>query len=750
MINSREDLVADDPMMSAKPHDSKLLQQISGSAEPGGTPSVGGNSRLIIIPFYRSAFLVKQVFDSLVTCASELTKLSFGVVAINDSPDDPRLAEELARHSARLKPTTMIEVISPPVNMGFIGATNLGLSRAVESGSDAMLLNSDTIIFPGALTEMCEVAELDPMIGFVSPRSNNATICSIPRGQEFAGADPETAFQTFRTVARFLPRFQFVPTAVGFCLLIRNTIIADLGKLDTAYGFGYDEENDLIMRANRVGFRAVIANKAFVYHQGEVSFTQTDRSKSVVTSANSARLNERYPEFTYHIREYNRSTRSRAEDLLTAALPARDGTHDLLFDCNHFGPYHNGTFEVGRKLLRNLAAEASDKFTVYVQSSLEAAAFHKLRNIPGVLFLPQNVSRTFAVGIRVGQPFEPSHLFRIGNSCLSCIHVMQDSIAWDCLYLNTDNLEELWRSVFEAPNGVVYISDFTRDQFSRRFRKHPRLRELVNYHSMASGEYRPGKPVYPGKKYILVVGNSFAHKFVNSTLEKLVTAFPNDRFVALGVDSTPYRSVLAYPSGDLTNKAVHGLYANASLVIYPSFYEGFGLPLLTSLAHGKPIVARDLPVARAIREGCGEGQNLHLYRTTDELVSLLRGARPLWQTSAAGAASWNWANAARKLALFARELFEQTTVDDDIIPRLESLDRLERSLSRRKAELHFTAPPADRSLETTVLQDISPETDRTHEVLQRRIEDLENSLSWRITGPLRTLARPFLERRSKS
>ena len=51
---------------------------------------------------------------------------------------------------------------------------NVAIAEAVQTGCDLLLLNSDTRLVPGALTEMIRVACLDAMTGFVNPRSNNA------------------------------------------------------------------------------------------------------------------------------------------------------------------------------------------------------------------------------------------------------------------------------------------------------------------------------------------------------------------------------------------------------------------------------------------------------------------------------------------------------------------------------------------------------------------------------------------------
>ncbi len=53
-------------------------------------------------------------------------------------------------------------------------------------------------------------------------------------------------------------------------------------------------------------------------------------------------------------------------------------------------------------------------------------------------------------------------------------------------------------------------------------------------------------------------------------------------------------------TGYLEDSALADLYAGASLFIYPSLYEGFGLPPLEAMLYGVPSVVSDIPVLREV------------------------------------------------------------------------------------------------------------------------------------------------------
>ena len=588
---------------------------------------------LVIIPFHRDAALADSLLGSLEAVEDELAAACGSILAVDDSPGDAALQSALGRAAERLR--VPFEVAANQRNLGFVASANAGLRRALERGADALLLNSDTRVFPGAVAEMRRVAALDAMIGFVSPRSNNASIFSLPQQEEFRGLDPAASHALFARLAPYLPEFQFVPTAVGFCLLVKHEVLEEFGVFDECYSPGYSEENDLVLRANRCGYRAALANRAFVWHAGGGSFPAPERA--ALERRNERVLSRRYPEYIPAVAHYCAGPRYRSERLL-GALPAAPRPR-VAFDFTSFEARHNGTFHAGRRILASAAR--SWPFEIHVIAGAEARRFHRLDEIPGLSFTGPDTGDVFAAVFRFGQPFHLEHLVRMGRTGLVNVYAMPDPIALDCLYLREPDLEALWAAVFAHADGVVYVSDFTAEQFRRRFRRREGLRELVLPHSLDPSDYAPAAAPSPGS-HILVVGNHFAHKRVEPTVRALRRELPEHPVAALGLEPGVVEGVRAVPSGHLDAEEVRDLFRRARVVVFPSLYEGFGLPVMEALAHRKPVLARDMPASRELRERTGAGENLALYGSTRDLVARLRAGLPEWRETSTPCAGENW------------------------------------------------------------------------------------------------------------
>jgi glycosyltransferase involved in cell wall biosynthesis len=159
-------------------------------------------------------------------------------------------------------------VVHTGENLGFAGGINRGLTHCE---GHALLLNSDTILTRGWLDRLVRALEQSDDIGMVGPRSN-----CVSGYQEI----PNLHFAHEREVAEFADqlharegdRVTDTGRLVGFCLLVRDRVLRDVGGFDERYGIGNFEDDDYGLRVLRAGYRLCVAEGAFVFHYGSRTF----------------------------------------------------------------------------------------------------------------------------------------------------------------------------------------------------------------------------------------------------------------------------------------------------------------------------------------------------------------------------------------------------------------------------------------------------------------------------------------------
>jgi GT2 family glycosyltransferase/glycosyltransferase involved in cell wall biosynthesis len=238
----------------------------------------------VIMPVYRDLAGTRAALDSLLAAAPPGAK----IILVDDATPEPALAAWLDG-----LPRSKIQIIRHSQNRGFPAAVSTGLAAA--AGRDILLLNSDTIMPPGAIEALSAACYAAPDIGTATPLSNEATILSVPDPagwNEMPGTAGATALQHLATQANAGVVID-IPTAVGFCMFIRHDCLAATGPLRSdIFAQGYGEENDFCLRARHAGYRHVAACGAYVAHRGGVSFRAAGRA---LNARNAAILNRLHP-----------------------------------------------------------------------------------------------------------------------------------------------------------------------------------------------------------------------------------------------------------------------------------------------------------------------------------------------------------------------------------------------------------------------------------------------------------------------
>jgi glycosyltransferase involved in cell wall biosynthesis len=179
---------------------------------------------------------------------------------------------------------------------------------------------------------------------------------------------------------------------------------------------------------------------------------------------------------------------------------------------------------------------------------------------------------------------------------------------------------------------ILTVSEFSRRELADAYRIPAKKIGVVP----ESGEHMlrvPASDLAPRwgewrRPYVLAVGSRNYHKNFRLVVEaaKLIGDAPFDIVVVGGSDPRVYGD--AQPAldgivkhlGYVSDAELTTLYRGAACFVYPSRYEGFGLPPVEALALGCPVVASCLP---SIVEACGDAV---LYVSPDdprELADLL-------------------------------------------------------------------------------------------------------------------------------
>lgn len=243
----------------------------------------------VIVPVHGAGVVFRRCAASL---AAHVDPARARVIVVVDGPDDPDIVAALAALAAR---GLDLLIEREPTPRGFVRSANRGMRLSQnQPDRDVVLLNSDTQVTAGWLDGLSAAAYSDPRIATVTPFSNNATICSLPRflaeNTLPAGYDVDTFAALVARAAR--PQYPRLPTGVGSCLFIKRSVLREIGLLDEAFGLGYGEEIDFCLRATTRGYAHVLDDATFIYHEGSRSFGT--RRASRIRRAHRL-LRSRYP-----------------------------------------------------------------------------------------------------------------------------------------------------------------------------------------------------------------------------------------------------------------------------------------------------------------------------------------------------------------------------------------------------------------------------------------------------------------------
>ncbi|UFN50705.1 glycosyltransferase family 4 protein [Roseomonas sp. OT10] len=469
-------------------------------------------------------------------------------------------------------------------------AFHAALMAAARRGRFLLVLTGPIIPPSAVVPRLLRALAADPMFGSSQPRLAAAAtdlVHPLPARGALAAPEPETS----RGALSRLPEHLITAELPAACMLLRPEL-AEIVSLPAGLASGAGALAYALCQARRCGFRNVVANRTVV-----ASTLGPEQAYPLPPPSEAALLAAAYPDSRRAAAQNADLPQRRFEALLSAGFPPAGERRRLLLDCHGLSPVFNGTALCTLGLLDGMAA-LDTGWQIDVLSTPEAARFHELkRRYPGFGHRHGPILDRYAAALTPNQPFDLAPVKALHRHALVIAFNILDTIGWDALYPLPDRTGAVWRLIARHADGLAFISGYSRDRFRTRFPLSPGVAQAVAHLSLKQEEQSLAAfRDLPEGEHVLLFGNSYDHKALALTLSVLTQAFPFQRLVVLGGEAEPTPFVQAIPSGQADSEEVHRLIATARAIVFPSFYEGFGLPVVEGLAYGRPVIVRRSPI----------------------------------------------------------------------------------------------------------------------------------------------------------
>lgn len=247
----------------------------------------------------------------------------------------------------------------------------------------------------------------------------------------------------------------------------------------------------------------------------------------------------------------------------------------------------------------------------------------------------------------------------------------------------TDHVRRVTARVCREADKILTVSEFSKRDICERFRV-PEDRVEIFYNGIPPvflTDLPPGageqarQHFAQGEPYLYCIGSPIRRKNTRGFLDALSILASSGRLeqrvVISGLVGADLDLLAAYAEqcgvadridfyGYLSHEELASIYAGAELMVYPSFAEGWGIPILESFAMGTPVVASK---TTAIPEAGGEYADYFDPANSEEMAEVI--ARSLCkrddfdrirQAARDRARSFTWRAAAEKTLAVYREV----------------------------------------------------------------------------------------------
>ncbi|MBI5343722.1 MAG: glycosyltransferase family 2 protein [Deltaproteobacteria bacterium] len=231
----------------------------------------------MIVVSYNTREITKQCLKSI---RDNVRGVSFETICIDNGSDDGT-AEMIKKEFPE------VVLIESRENLGYAKGNNLGIRRS--AGEYVVLLNSDTVILPGAFEGIVKYMEDHPDAGAASPKLLNPDgsiqycVRTLPdiKTAVFQSLGWHKLFPNNRITARYYrtnldyDKVLSVDSIGTTCYVVRREALEKVGLLDEGF-FMYNVDLDFNKRIKDAGFNIYYLPGSRVMHYGGVSVNRNN------------------------------------------------------------------------------------------------------------------------------------------------------------------------------------------------------------------------------------------------------------------------------------------------------------------------------------------------------------------------------------------------------------------------------------------------------------------------------------------
>lgn len=545
-----------------------------------------------------------------------------------------------------------------------------------------------------------------------------------------------------KTAKRYLPRYSVNIDEGAFCVLIKRDVLKLLGLFNTEYRSIEYALMDFYYSINQYGFSAITAHHSLYSFNDRKSKHENSADKEMFTAKFPYSSNNEVRYAQYNTNQFIKFLRVMDEDYYQKKR--------ILFDCRIMPASHCGTSEYQISLYNAFYSLFKDKYDIFMLVTHEADEYHRLSDKFENIIYPDTVEGTFHLGLAPNQLMFFDSQLPMNNNCLKIVQTMYDIIIHRVdEHLSNENMVRAKDVEFGImlSDGIVFISDYTKNDFMARFADVERLQDKhfkVIYPATGFNMPKRNDYVLPFNDYFLIVGNNFKHKAIADTIETIRNLEHN--FIILGGD-TIYNSptIYCYKSGHLEEDLLSYIFANCKAIIFPSLYEGFGFPLVMGFRYSKRVLIKNNDLNRELLNNFHKFKSyFHYFDHFEDINELLNSINFTGELESVSYED-SWERAAIEYEAFFSEIINTPLDFNDLYERNRLFSRFEVLLAE-KNQLDSEIRQRDfvierRDSELAKLDSEIEEKQRENEILQIQYQAIQNSFWWKITKPARVLTK---------